>query len=113
MSPDLTDSTSQEAPGQAIGGGAATSVSPWERLIARYATPEMRVCNCRKAYAMQRNFATLGALEREFWTCAHGCSAAQIAARDIVARLVLQDLARGEAAVDAESRLRFPDTTGS
>jgi hypothetical protein len=77
----------------------------------------MRVCNCRQGYETLRPASAKLCMRDgqwvEVWMCPSGCSAAQFAAREHVARQVLKDLARGEAAVDAESRLRFPDTTGS
>lgn len=70
------------------------SENEWETLIARYATPEMRVCNCRQAYKTFRPASSQSCMRDgewiDSWACPAGCSSAQIAARKHVAKCVLR-----------------------
>jgi hypothetical protein len=66
---------------------------PWKILVARYATKDKPVCNCRCAY-MDFKPASDRVCMRDgewidSWSCSYGCSSAQIAAREYVAQQVL------------------------
>jgi len=54
----------------------------WETLVAKCCPADARICNCRQAYETHK--------PGDVWRCAHGCSAAQCAAKEIVATAVLE-----------------------
>ena len=65
-------------------------MSYWQTLIREHATPEKRVCNCGNAYeTLHPNGALTPEGPIDAWKCAHGCSAAQIDAREYIAKRVL------------------------
>lgn len=69
------------------------AIDRWQTLIRRYCPEGSRVCNCGDAYETFCPAATKTAMRGgewiDSWGCAGGCSAAQIEAREHVARCVI------------------------
>lgn len=68
--------------------------SNWEQLVVRCCPTGMRVCNCRQAYETlypKSAIRVLCGTQVDLWCCAHGCSAAQIAAKEIVATKIVEE----------------------
>lgn len=66
----------------------------WEKLVAKHCPAGMRVCNCRQAYETFLPAESSGMYNGRGqliagWRCKHGCSAACVEAKEIVATAVL------------------------
>ncbi len=73
-------------------------MSGWSTLIQRYKPENARVCNCGQAYEYQCGIGAIptqdgSGLEyrSDLWACPDGCSAAQIHAKEHVARCILAE----------------------
>ena len=64
----------------------------WKTLVKRYADGR-QICNCGCAYNSPVGIGISGGVRRtDLMTCEYGCSAAQIFAREYVAKKVLNEL---------------------
>jgi hypothetical protein len=69
------------------------SRADWQALVEIYRPADKRICNCQDAYSTLHPGGALqyqdGQIKRvDSWQCEHGCSAAQLWARDHVAACV-------------------------